>query len=210
MEDATQARTRREAHQEWIDALRSGSFRQVQQRLGDGAGGYCCLGVICVIYAREHLDQIEFVGGQKILANDGQKNLPVIRVVSVETHPLTGKPRLETNELMPPPSVIEYYKLGWGAEQQQRDLIGRLAGLNDHGWTFEQIADLIERHLDDRDNALLYEEASALLQIAVEQAPAPDSEDIEVSLDDFDVQQIGDRISISGQAHLPVQGEHNG
>lgn len=35
--------------QKWIDALRSGKFRQAQYTLKDEDGGYCCIGVLCKI-----------------------------------------------------------------------------------------------------------------------------------------------------------------
>lgn len=36
----------------WVKALRSGEYRQATGRLFDG-GGYCCLGVLCVIAGME-------------------------------------------------------------------------------------------------------------------------------------------------------------
>lgn len=38
--------------QKWVEALRSGEFTQTQNYLFDG-NGYCCLGVACVLHARE-------------------------------------------------------------------------------------------------------------------------------------------------------------
>jgi hypothetical protein len=31
----------------WVAALRSGKYKQVKERLTNGKGGYCCLGVAC-------------------------------------------------------------------------------------------------------------------------------------------------------------------
>ena len=39
-------RTRAEVYRLWIDALRSGKYRQAQYRLKSDEG-YCCLGVLC-------------------------------------------------------------------------------------------------------------------------------------------------------------------
>lgn len=36
----------------WVEALRSGEFKQTTQTLQD-AGGYCCLGIAAVVYERE-------------------------------------------------------------------------------------------------------------------------------------------------------------
>lgn len=37
----------------WIEALRSGEYQQTQARLRRNQG-YCCLGVLCDLYAKEH------------------------------------------------------------------------------------------------------------------------------------------------------------
>jgi len=37
----------------WVEALRSGEFKQTKKQLKHGKG-YCCLGVLCRIHAREH------------------------------------------------------------------------------------------------------------------------------------------------------------
>lgn len=34
---------------EWLQALRSGNFKQTKRTLSDGAGGFCCLGVLCEV-----------------------------------------------------------------------------------------------------------------------------------------------------------------
>ena len=38
--------------QKWVDALRSGKYTQGKYRLYSGSG-FCCLGVLCDIYAKE-------------------------------------------------------------------------------------------------------------------------------------------------------------
>lgn len=41
----------------WVKALESGKYRQIKGRLKDSVGnkkcGYCCLGVLCLVYAKE-------------------------------------------------------------------------------------------------------------------------------------------------------------
>lgn len=34
-------------HRKWLDALRSGKYRQTKKELRSRSGGYCCLGVLC-------------------------------------------------------------------------------------------------------------------------------------------------------------------
>jgi hypothetical protein len=36
-----------EIKQRWVEALRSGEYKQTREELYDGNGGYCCLGVLC-------------------------------------------------------------------------------------------------------------------------------------------------------------------
>lgn len=42
----------------WVAALRSGEYRQgLARALNDGNGGFCCLGVLCDLYAKEFGEQ---------------------------------------------------------------------------------------------------------------------------------------------------------
>lgn len=50
-----------EVKQKWIDALRSGKYEQGSEKLRTMTG-YCCLGVLCNIYAQEHNTQWKFKG----------------------------------------------------------------------------------------------------------------------------------------------------
>lgn len=38
----------------WVAALRSGKYKQAQNQLTNGRGSFCCLGVLCDLYAKEH------------------------------------------------------------------------------------------------------------------------------------------------------------
>jgi len=44
-----------EVKQKWLTALSSGKYEQVNGRLRDKTG-FCCLGVLCDLYAEEHPD----------------------------------------------------------------------------------------------------------------------------------------------------------
>ncbi len=44
-----------EIKKRWIDALKSGEYKQGRGRLKDG-GSYCCLGVLCDLFFRETED----------------------------------------------------------------------------------------------------------------------------------------------------------
>ncbi len=58
----------REQKQKWVDALRSGEFRQTQERLYNAEeDAYCCLGVACKVLGRKIVaaddDSIGMLGG---------------------------------------------------------------------------------------------------------------------------------------------------
>jgi hypothetical protein len=53
-----------EVKQKWIAALRSGKYEQSSERLRS-VSGYCCLGVLCDLYAQEHNTQWEFRGNEE-------------------------------------------------------------------------------------------------------------------------------------------------
>ena len=53
-----------EVKQKWIDALRSGKYEQGSEKLRS-VSGYCCLGVLCDLYAQEHDTQWEFRGNEE-------------------------------------------------------------------------------------------------------------------------------------------------
>jgi len=106
--------------QKWVSALRSGEYQQTQKRLRT-EDGFCCLGVLCDLYIKEN--NVEWN-----LANDGHTY------------------EFQDNKSILPSSVMEWA----GVERHNPDINNgteTLAGLNDTGCTFEQIADLIEEHL---------------------------------------------------------------
>ncbi|CAB4150335.1 hypothetical protein UFOVP568_15 [uncultured Caudovirales phage] len=112
-----------EVKAQWVEALRSGKYKQGQKFLfDDGTQSYCCLGVNCLIQ------------GQQLVAPydkfDAPMGLPKLHDAMTwwEVKPLredVDSPRVK-------------YKGRWK----------RLTDLNDDvGLTFEQIADLIEAQL---------------------------------------------------------------
>lgn len=106
----------------WIKALRSGKFKQEQSALrvvNDEEVGYCCLGVLCEVYRRT--------------TGEGRWN--------DSTFLARGKSSMSQ---LPDPICK------W-AELEQRDpKLGRIKtaiALNDHGKSFNFIADRIEKYL---------------------------------------------------------------
>ena len=108
----------------WVKALRSGEYEQTQERLCN-KNGYCCLGVLCDLHAKEtgqawdsYPEGYEYVGESGVL----------------------------------PDVVAVWAGLGdedWMKEDSNDPKVNGvcLSKRNDDGMGFAEIADLIERHL---------------------------------------------------------------
>jgi hypothetical protein len=108
--------------QKWVDALRSGDYQQTKGRLRK-EDKFCCLGVLCDLYGKEHNVEWDLV-------EDEDHNYYMF-----QNHPAT----------LPLP-VVE-----WAGVGSPNPSIGgisfTLVEFNDNGSTFIEIADLIEEHL---------------------------------------------------------------
>ena len=103
--------------EKWLSALRSGHYKQTQNYLY-ADNGFCCLGVLCDLYGKEHNVEWNFdEDGNYYRFQDETGSLPlsVIEWAGVGSH----------NPSIPGTSLVE---------------------LNDTGSTFNQIADFIEEH----------------------------------------------------------------
>lgn len=116
-----------EVKQKWTTALLSGEYEQGKECLRSG-DSYCCLGVLCDIYVKEH-PQVEWKELDDEVATlfDEDETLPTI---VREWAGLT---------LRDPYVDISQSEDNYECES--------LSSLNDGDWTFEQIADLIEKQL---------------------------------------------------------------
>jgi hypothetical protein len=114
----------------WVEALRSGEYKQAQHRLR-GYSGFCCLGVLCDLVKDE-------VGG-KWLDEIGDNTTQVF-VVSDEDSRRSTVPR----------SVCKFVGLQDSFGEFRDDDVGdtSLANMNDNGSTFEEIADTIEKYAE--------------------------------------------------------------
>ena len=123
----------------WVNALRSGKYEQGSEKLRSETG-YCCLGVLCDIYAQEHNTQWEFRGDEEInpqsqdywYFDEHSEFLPesVMNWAELKTHNPTVRIDVEDNE----DEDNWYYK-------------DELSNVNDSGYDFSQIANLIEAQL---------------------------------------------------------------
>lgn len=107
----------------WIEALRSGKYNQTQSRLHDN-DGYCCLGVACDLYNKEnpgilHVEEMKLIDGFKTRYNGLSTVLPDQVTVWLGLAQCDG----------------DYKESG-----QRMSLVEK----NDNGYTFAQIADIIE------------------------------------------------------------------
>ena len=128
-----------EVKQKWIDALRSGKYEQGSEKLRS-VTGYCCLGVLCDIYAQEHNTQWEFRGDEEInpqsqdywYFDEHSEFLPesVMNWAELKTHNPTVRVDVEDND----DEDNWYYK-------------DELSDINDSGYDFSQIANIIEAQL---------------------------------------------------------------
>ena len=108
---------REDIKKRWIEALRSGKYKQGKKRLKTLEENYCCLGVLCDIVKDE---------------------------LGIEWHESNEYYVISGNAGVLPNDVIDYTGL------LSTTLPGNpnrcLEGLNDlYGYTFEQIADVIEK-----------------------------------------------------------------
>lgn len=106
-----------EIKQRWIEALRSGKYTQTQGNLRDHIG-YCCLGVLCDLYTKEHNEDWED-------DNSFANQTAVLPSCVIQWAGL----------VYPNPDI------SYGGENTS------LAGVNDDEVPFSEIADLIEEQL---------------------------------------------------------------
>lgn len=132
--DLTYTREEILAHRKaWVEALRSGEYQQTQQKLYDGVG-YCCLGVACTIAG---IEAEEDEGGDYFFDGD-HLTLPTKGREWLGTraqNPVLDIPHELRSNVQGPPPGVDDEAFDWPAD---------VASLNDSGFTFNQIADLIE------------------------------------------------------------------
>lgn len=109
----------------WVQALRSGSYEQGRGRLASQDGKFCCLGVLCEVAVEDGLAITKMLSAGNTIRYDRAADYPPLSVIAW----------LDVDGLLDP--VIPYFE-GTGGNLLTLDY------LNDHGFTFDQIADLIE------------------------------------------------------------------
>lgn len=118
---------------QWVEALRSGKFKQGRSRLQDSEGNYCCLGVLCEIAPPEVPKERDPSGRLRGTLLDAQR--PVMDWAS-----LNG----DGGDFSKSLSIPKDCACG---DPKCVQSLSSLVALNDNAkMTFEQIADFIEKN----------------------------------------------------------------
>lgn len=106
----------------WVDALRSGEYKQAKHKLRTTKGSFCCLGVLCNLHAQAHPEIA--TEQKKATVYMGESQFLPLEVVNWAKLPSYGGARVTINST----------KM-------------QLTAHNDDGRTFLEIADAIEEQL---------------------------------------------------------------
>lgn len=137
---------------QWCEALRSGRWRQIKGRLAEvnGGNGRCCLGVLCELTPGLRWEKrMDSNGGDLSMyaCIEGQKDaaqlpMPVVRRWRIL--PESSDPWISMAALNPNDDRFRSAIMPIGSHTT-------LARLNDNGYSFAEIADIIEKHLPVED-----------------------------------------------------------
>ena len=127
-----------EVKQKWIGALRSGEYEQGNDKLRT-VSGYCCLGVLCDLYAKEHNTKWNFNGNAETNLQPGD-----YWYYEGESEYLPESVMDWAGVKVNCPQVIVDI-----SEHGEEELFYHetLADLNDSGYTFNDLSRLIEEQL---------------------------------------------------------------
>lgn len=143
-----------EVKAQWLSALRSGEWPQGRDELNDGEGRYCCLGVLCEMAKDQGVTDMWEVDGQTDMRIYGNREAyeasPWEYDGSWSSVPVNVQQWAGLDDHDPyvtvPLTHPEFAKLRqWNAIS--RNGRARVSTLNDNGFTFEEIADLIDAQL---------------------------------------------------------------
>jgi hypothetical protein len=139
--------------QQWVAALRSKKYKQGRRLLKykhkDGTTRHCCLGVLCELYQKDRRKQQKQTLRQKIIRSSAADFLDVVPSATVKTAAVIGfKSSVKASaDLGVLPAVV----MRWAGLQTETGAFKNdaLTLLNDHGKSFAQIADVIEKNCGD-------------------------------------------------------------
>jgi hypothetical protein len=130
----------------WLEALRSNKYRQGTGTLRTLEGKFCCLGVLCDLYSPEEWKNFSGYANYSY----GTINEPAVLIPSVcdwaglDFDSSQGDPTLPVEAIAKDPRWLSFIAQNPG----RKDLkVISLSMLNDNGFSFQEIANLIERYL---------------------------------------------------------------
>ncbi len=125
-----------EIAREWIKRLRSREIKQLKQHLGNSAGERCCLGVLSDIAVENKIVNVD--KGFDTYRYTGHLYTSVTSLIK----PIVDWADINKNNI-----ISNNVKLPFHVREDEFNEVGEfptLALLNDSGFTFDQIADIIE------------------------------------------------------------------
>jgi hypothetical protein len=114
---------KKEIAMQWVAALRSGDYKQGRSLLRNSDDAFCCLGVLCNLHAQAHPEEAKLQTDLQRYYGFHDELPPTVRAWSGMEKPLGAR---HSTGLTP-------------------GLDDTLADLNDTGYSFAQIADVIEQ-----------------------------------------------------------------
>lgn len=142
-----------EIAEKWVKALRSKKYKQgkhvLKKKTPNNAVEHCCLGVLCEMYNEQKAREQKKIPIRK--ATKAQLGgLPRCFSAGTTVYSFNGKNKIEALIGLP------YRVMQWaGMKTENGTFRGHfvrqksLAGLNDRGYTFNQIAHLIEKNFEE-------------------------------------------------------------
>ena len=151
---------KQEVAEKWVAALRSGKYEQTTEKLRDIintdpsepklTNSFCCLGVLCNLFAEEHTDAKWVIDSKNSCAyfdpgnDDGDPEaLPVLVQKWADMDSPLGQLRHSTER---DKITAELRELRQRPERIGEGCVSTLADANDHNVLFEKLADFIERN----------------------------------------------------------------
>lgn len=120
----------------WVAALRSGKYQQTEGTLNRPlTGGFCCLGVLCDVYGKEKKKKAFDEFGSFLLGGKDHKESGTSQFLPGKVSRWAGF----KNSVLESQSDMEF--------SITTPLANCLHHMNDEGYTFEEIANVIEQEL---------------------------------------------------------------
>ena len=137
-----------EIKQKWVNALRSGKYEQGEGKLYSGQG-YCCLGVLCDLYSKENNLKWEFRGDDVIKTEDEIVSSQLLNhdyfYFDDESEFLPESVKEWAELSVKNPQVrVEFEDVEFENEEDARFYFDEISNLNDSGYSFTQLAEIIE------------------------------------------------------------------